>query len=77
MNMQDRSARRGRVQVLVVREPGRPVDVARVARRVERAVIAVAVVAAVLWVVAHLVQVLFAVGLIAYVAKLAGRLVRI
>ena len=77
MKKLDRSARRGRVQVVVGREPGRPVDVLRMARRVERAVVAVAVVAAVLWVVAHLVQVLFAVGLIAYVAKLAGRLVRL
>ena len=72
------SARRGRAQVLVVREPGGgPVDVRRLARRVEYAVIAAAVVAAVVWVIAHLVQVMLAVGLLAYVTKLAGRLVRL
>jgi hypothetical protein len=65
------------VQVLVVRDPvARPVNLVRVARHAERAVIALAAGAVVLWVVAHLVQVMFAVGLIAYVAKLAGRLVR-
>ena len=77
MLKQDGSAQRGRVQVLVVREKGGPVDVLRVARRVEYAVIAAAVVAAVVWVIAHLVQVMLAVGLLAYVAKLAGRLVRL
>ena len=72
------SARRGRAQVLVVRETGGgPVDVRRLARRVEYAVIAAAVVAAVVWVIAHLVQVMLAVGLLAYVTKLAGRLVRL
>jgi hypothetical protein len=43
MLKQDGSAQRGRVQVLVVREKGGPVDVLRVARRVEYAVIAAAV----------------------------------
>jgi hypothetical protein len=70
------SARRGRVQVLVVRQPGRPVDVLRVARRLEHVMLAVALVAVVVWVIAHLVQVALAVGLMGYVGKLAGRLVR-
>ena len=48
----------------------------RVARRLEHVVLAIAVVALVVWVIAHLAQVALAVGLISYVGKLAGRLVR-
>ena len=76
MSIDDGSARFGRAQVLVVREPARTGDLVRVARRVEVVVAALATAAVVVWVMTHLVAVVCALGLIGYAAKLAGRLVR-
>ena len=71
MKRQDRSARLGGWRVVVVRDTGaHPVKAGRAARRATRAAIALAVVVAVLWMLAHLVQVMMAVGLLAYAARL-------
>ena len=71
MLKQDRSARLGGWRVVVVRDTSaHPVKGRRAVRRVKRAAVAVAVVVAVLWVLAHLVQVMLVVGLMAYAARL-------
>ena len=71
MTKQDRSARLGGWRVVVVRDTGaHPVKAGRArAARQARGGRGGGVVA-VLWVIAHLVQVLLAVGLIAYAARL-------
>ena len=74
MNRQDRSSPLGGWRVVVVRDTGaHPVTAGRALRRAKRAAVAVAGVVAVLWVIAHLVEVILAVGLTAY----AGRLMRV
>ena len=72
MRRQDRSSPLGGWRVIVVRDTGaHPVKAGRLVRRAKRTAVAVAGVVAVLWVIAHLVQVLLVVGLTAYAARLA------